>query len=135
MPIIYVAMSNAMQEWGADVGASKNLFKVGVTEDDAEGAVEALGADSYAGQADWQLAGKKKADLDEETLLQRIAERHQVLDPLYYPRLKGVKDIVRVDQRKVEADIVIKKTMAGKDAKVPKLKPKDMAAYLIESVL
>ncbi|MEQ9448243.1 MAG: hypothetical protein RLN70_04950, partial [Rhodospirillaceae bacterium] len=71
----------------------------------------------------------------EETLMSRAAERQKMLDPLYYPRIKGAKDIVRLDQRKVEADIVIKRTMEGKTAKAPKLKPADMAAFLIASVM
>ncbi len=59
----------------------------------------------------------------------------KVIDPLYYPKIKGAKDIVRVDQRKVEANIVIKRTMEGRDSKVPKIKPKDMAAYILDAAL
>ncbi len=136
MPVVYVAMSNAMQEWGADVGVSKQLYKVGYTDGDAQEAVQELGAENYAGHADWQLAGSREVEgLDAETVMERACERQKVLDPLYYPRLKGAKDIVRLDQRKVEAHIVIKKTMEGGDSKVPKLKPADMAEFLIESIL
>ncbi|MEQ9449306.1 MAG: hypothetical protein RLN70_10435 [Rhodospirillaceae bacterium] len=53
MPFIYVAMSNAMQEWGAEVGVSKNLYKIGLTDDDPKEAVRALGEAEYAGQPDW----------------------------------------------------------------------------------
>ena len=136
MPIVYVAMSNAMQEWGADVGVSKQLYKIGLTDGDPEEAVQELCDESYAGHSDWQLAASRDADgLDAETVLARAVERQKTLDPLYYPRLKGAKDIVRLDQRKVEANIVIKNTMEGKNSKVPKLKPVDMAEFLIEVVL
>jgi hypothetical protein len=137
MPIVYVAMSITMQEWGADVGVSKQLYKVGFADGDPQAAVEELCDESYAGHSDWQLAASRDVedDLDENVVLQRASDRQKTLDPLYYPRIKGAKDIVRLDQRKVEANIVIKKTMEGKDSKVPKLKPSDMAEFLIESVL
>ena len=125
-----------MQEWGADVGVSKQLYKVGYAEGDPEDAVKGLNDETYAGHSDWQLAGSREVEgLDAETVLERACERQKVLDPLYYPRLKGAKDIIRLDQRKVEAHIVIKKTMEGGDSKVPKLKPADMASFIIESIL
>ncbi len=136
MSVVFVAMSVAMQEWGADVGVSKHLYRVGLTDGEAQDAVQNMCDESYAGHTDWQLAGSRDGeDLDEETLLQRAAERQKTLDPLYYPRIKGAKDIVKLDQRKIEANIVIKKTMEGKDSKVPKLKPADMAEFLLDSVL
>ena len=136
MPIVYVAMSNVMQEWGADVGVSKRLYKIGLVDGDPQEVVQDLCAENYAGHSDWQLVSSREVDgLDAETVLQRASERQKMLDPLYYPHIKGVKDIVRLDQRKVEANIVIKKTMEGRDSKVPKLKPADFAEFLIESVL
>lgn len=136
MPIVYVAMSITMQEWGADVGVSKQLYKIGLTDGNPQDAIGELCGESYAGHTDWQLAASREAEgVDAETILQRAGERQKVLDPLYYPRIKGAKDIVKLDQRKVEANIVIKKTMEGKASKVPKLKPADMAEFLIESVL
>ena len=136
MSVVYIAMSVAMQEWGADVGVSKHLYRVGFTDGEAQEAVQDMCDEGYAGHTDWQLAGNRDAgDLDAETLLQRAVERQKTLDPLYYPRIKGAKDIVKLDQRKIEANIVIKKTMEGKDSKVPKLKPSDMAEFLLDSVL
>ena len=57
-----------------------------------------------------------------------------MIDPLYYPRIKGAKDIVKIEIRKVQANLVIKRTMEGRDSKVPKLKPKDIGTYLIDSI-
>jgi hypothetical protein len=133
MPAIFVAMSPTMQEWGADVGISKHLYRVGLAADgDAKAAVQEMNDTGYAGQKDWALIGSKVADaLDEGALRTRLAERQKVVDPLYYPKIKGAKDIARIDQRKVEANLVIKRTMEGKESKVPKIKPADIADYLI----
>jgi hypothetical protein len=73
--------------------------------------------------------------VDQDALMARVADRMKVVDPLYYPKIKGAKDIVRLDQRKVEANIVIKLTMEGRASKVPKLKPKDMAGFILDAAL
>ena len=136
MPTIFVASSPAMQEWGSDAGISKHLYRVGLTDDDVKAAVDEMNAETYAGQKDWVLTGSGAVEsMDADGLLKRLAERQKVVDPLYYPKIKGAKDIVRIDQRKVEANIVIKRTMEGRDSKVPKLKPKDIAEYIIGSVV
>lgn len=136
MPSVYIAMSETMQEWGHDAGISKHLYKVGFTGDDPEAAVAALNAAGYGGQQDWVLVGARETDtLDQAALMARLAERMKIIDPLYYPKIKGAKDIVRVEQRKVEANIVIKRTMEGRDSKVPKIKPKDMAGFILDAAL
>lgn len=136
MPNVYIAMSETMQEWGNDAGISKHLYKIGCTDETPEEAVEGLNGDSYAGQSDWILVAARAVDeVNPEALMARVGERQKLIDPLYYPRIKGAKDIVRVDQRKVEANIVIKRTMEGRDSKVPKVKPKDMAAFILDSAL
>ena len=136
MSSIYVAFSPLMQEWGSDVGVSKHLYKVGFTGEDPKEAVKALNDEGYAGHKDWQLAGARAlAGLDQLALLTRLSERQKVIDPLYYPKIKGAKDIVKLEQRKVEANLVIKRTMEGRDSKVPKLKPADMADFIIDSLI
>ncbi len=136
MSSLYVAYSPAMQEWGSDVGVSKLLYKVGFTDDDPAAAIKELTAEGYGGQNDWILAGAKEVEgLDQTAALTRLGERQKVLDPLYYPKIKGAKDIVKLDPRRVEASLVIKRTMEGRDSKVPKLKPIDMADYIIDSLI
>ena len=136
MPSAYVAMSETMQEWGSDAGISKHLYKFGVTDDAPEEAVKELNEAGYGGQKDWVLLGARDAaSADPAALMARLGERMKVIDPLYYPKIKGAKDIVRIDQRKVEANIVIKRTMEGRDSKVPKLKPKDMAGFILDAAL
>ena len=132
---VYVAMSPAMQEWGGDVGISKNVYKVAYTDETPEAALAGLNADGYAGVKDWELLGAREIDgVDAEALAQRLKDRHKMIDPLYYPRIKGAKDIVKIELRKVEANLVIKRTMEGRDSKVPKLKPKDIGAYLLDTL-
>ncbi|MGE4061915.1 MAG: hypothetical protein AB7E79_00970 [Rhodospirillaceae bacterium] len=136
MPSVYIAMSEAMQEWGSDAGISKHLYKVGFTGDAPEDAVKELNETAYGGQKDWVLVGARETEsLDRQALMSRIGERMKLVDPLYYPKIKGAQDIVRVDQRKVEANIVIKRTMEGRDSKVPKIKPKDMAGFILDAAL
>lgn len=136
MPSVYIAMSETMQEWGSDAGISKHLYKIGFTDEAPEAAVKELNETGYGGQKDWILAGARETEtLDQAALMTRIGERMKVIDPLYYPKIKGAKDIVRVDQRKVEANIVIKRTMEGRDSKVPKVKPKDMAEFILDAAL
>ncbi len=134
MATLYVAFSPTMQDWGADVGVSKQLYKTGLTDGDPGEAIAALNADGYAGQKDWALAGSRETDLDAGTFAMRLTERQKLLDPLYYPKIKGAKDIAKLDQRKVEANIVIKRTMEGRDSKVPKLKPEHMADFIFDSL-
>lgn len=134
MASLYIAMSPLMQEWGGDVGISKLLYKVGLCEDAPKDAVAALNAEGYAGQKDWQLIGDRATDMDAEAVMARLKDRQKLIDPLYYPKIKGAQDIVKLDQRRVEANLVIKRTMEGRDSKVPKLKPADMAAYILDSL-
>jgi hypothetical protein len=136
MPSVYVAMSETMQAWGHDAGISKHLYKIAATDETPEEAVKALNDAGYAGQNDWMLVGHRSAEaVDPAAFMARIADRMKVIDPLYYPKIKGAKDIVRLDQRKVEANIVIKLTMEGRASKVPKLKPKDMAEFILDAAL
>jgi hypothetical protein len=139
MPAVYVATSAAQQEWGGEVGISSHLYKVGLADGDgaeaAAAAVAALNDAKYAGQGDWQLIGHQDLPFDDEAvLIAKLADRQKMIDPLYYPKLKGARGIFKVNVRNVEAHHVIKNTMDGKTSKVPKLKPKDIAAYLLAAV-
>jgi hypothetical protein len=138
MSTLYVAKSPAQQEWGGEVGISQHVYKVGLAEGAGEAAakeaVAALNEIKHAGQSDWELIGWKEAlEETEEAVVARLAERQKMIDPLYYPKLKGARGIFRVNVRNVEAHYVIKSTMEGKVAKVPKLKPKDVADYLLNA--
>jgi hypothetical protein len=132
MPTVYVAASKELGKWGADVGISKHLFKLGVTDASAEEAVADLNASAYAGQADWKLVKKQEgASLPEETALERVQRKEKMLDPNYYPRLRGTTGIFRVKPVNVENHILVGQALAGREPKLDKLKPADIAHYLI----
>ncbi|HEX6101813.1 MAG TPA: hypothetical protein VF031_02080 [Alphaproteobacteria bacterium] len=132
MPTIYVAASKELGKWGADVGVSKHVYKLGLTEGSAEEAVAALNQASYAGQSDWKLVKKEEVDsLSEEAAVDRLQRKEKLLDPNYYPRLRGTSGIFRVKPVNVENHILVAQALAGREPKLDKLKPADIAQYLI----
>ena len=132
MTAIYVASSKSLSEWGSDVGLGKHLFKVGLTEDSGKEAVDALNADGHAAQTDWVLVKADEAgDLDEPTLLERLGKREKMVDPKYYPRVRGALGIYKVKPENVENHILVKQALAGQEPKLGKLKPADIVGYLI----
>lgn len=133
MGAIYVARSAKFSEWASDVGLSKHVYKIGYTDEPLEEVVKA----NWGGMDDWTIVRKKPADgFDEAALIAKMARKEKMIDPVYYPRLKGVAGIFKVAQDHVENGIVIAKTMAN-DAlpKSLRLKPTDFADYLIQNAL
>jgi hypothetical protein len=136
MPTIYVAQSKALNEWGSDVGLSKNLYKVGVTDLPPKEAIAALNAEKFAGQIDWALIKAEPVEgVEEATLLERLALKEKAVDPKYYPRIRGAMGIFRVKLENAENHIIIKKSLEGEMPKLTKLKPADIAGYLIQNAL
>lgn len=136
MSSIYVAQSKALNEWGSDVGLSKNLFKLGVTDQPPKEAVAALNAEKFAGQTDWTLVKAEPAENAEETVLvEHLAQKEKIVDPKYYPRIRGATGIFKVKLENVENHIIIKMSLAGEEPKLGKLKPADIAGYLIHNAL
>ena len=132
MPQIYVASSKELGKWGADVGISKHLYKLGVVEGGAEEAVAALNQSAHAGQSDWKLVKKQAIDgLSEETALERLQRKEKLVDPNYYPRIRGASGIFRVKPVNVENHILVAQALEGREPKLDKLKPTDIAQYLI----
>ena len=131
MPTIYVAASKELGKWGADVGISKHLYKLGVAEGSAEDAIAALNAASYGGQSDWKLVKKQEVEsLSEAAALERVQRKEKLLDPNYYPRLRGTSGIFRVKPVNVENHILVAQALAGREPKLDKLKPVDIGQYL-----
>ena len=93
MGTLYVARSAKFSEWASDVGLSKNVFKVGYTDEPGREAIEA----GWGGADDWTIVGKKAVDgLDEAELIAKLARKEKLIDPTYYPRLKGATGIFKV---------------------------------------
>ncbi len=133
MAVIYVARSKTLSDWGGDVGISKHLFKVGVTEDTAKAAVAALNEQECGRATDWTLVKAEDESLSEEAVLERLAARETVLDPNYYPRIRGTSGVFRVKPEKVENGILVERALAGEATRDFKLKPADFAAYLFKT--
>jgi hypothetical protein len=131
MGVLYVARSANFSEWASDVGLSKNVFKVGCAEDALEDIVKA----GWGGCDDWVVVRKRAVDgLDEHGILARLKPKEKMIDPLYYPRLKGATGIFKVAPEHVENHLIVAKSLAGGELpKLGKLKPTDFADYLIHN--
>ena len=133
MPVVYVARSKTLSDWGASVGISKNLFKVGVAVAGGKEAVAALNEEACAGATDWTLV--KATDVEETSeaeALERLSKKEMVVDPRYYPRIKGAPGIFRVKLENVENSLLVEKALAGEESLTFKITPADVASYLIK---
>jgi hypothetical protein len=136
MAVVFVARSQGLSKWGADVGVTKNLFKVGVASGTAEEALKAMNENGCAGERDWKLLAKLAVDgADEATALARLGARDKPLDPSLYPRLKGERSIFKIKPESVENHLMVKKALAGDENIVIKIKPADIGAYLIANAI
>lgn len=133
MGTIFVATSKAQQEWGSDVGLGKHLVKVGVAEDCTP--EEALAG--FANQNDWVVIQSQDCgDLTEAELLERLARKEKLVDPNYYPKLRGAQGIVKVNLTAIENAMLVALALDGREpAKNFKVKPADIANHLISNAL
>lgn len=131
MGVIYVARSAKLSKWASDVGLSKNVFKVGYAEEPVKPLIEA----GWAGETDWTLVKKQEAEgLTEEEVITRLAAKEKMIDPAFYPKLKGTVGVFKVSPANVENHIVVRRALAGaEELKEIRLKPADFAAYLIHN--
>jgi hypothetical protein len=133
MGVIYVARSVKFGKWASDVGLSKHVFKVGYTDGDPKAVVE----QGWGGETDWTILRKREAEgLSEEAVIERLQRKEKMIDPAYYPRLRGAAGIFKVLPEHVENHIIVARTMSGQSDRVElKLKPADFADYLIHNAL
>jgi hypothetical protein len=130
MAVIYVARSATLSKWGADVGLSKHIFKVGVTDEP----LKELIATGWAGATDWALVKKDDAgELTEEIVLERLGKRETALDAKYYPRIRDALGIFKVNPVHVESHIIVGRALEGGESAAVKLKPAEFASYLIHN--
>ena len=110
--MIFVARSVALGKWGADVGLSKHIYKIGYGEEPVKKLIEAA---EWAGEHDWALVAKQDAEgLSEEEVISRIARKQKMIDPAFYPRLKGERGFFKVLPAHVENHIMMTRALAGK---------------------
>ena len=133
MGIIYVARSAKFSKWASDVGLGKHVFKVGLLDGDPKSVVEK----GWASESDWSLVKKRDVEgLAEEEALARLARKEKMIDPVYYPRLRGATGIFKISPEHVENHILLGRVMAGESERIElKLKPGDFAEYLIQNAL
>ncbi len=133
MGVIYVARSVKFSKWASDVGLGKQVFKVGLVEGDPKSVVEK----GWASESDWTLLKKREIEaLTEEEALARLGRKEKMIDPVYYPRLRGTTGIFKVSPEHVENHILLGRVMAGESERIElKLKPGDFAEYLIQNAL
>lgn len=136
MAVIYVARSERLAEWGTEVGLTKHIYKVGVAGDTAEAALKALNDAAHAGETDWKLVKKQAVEgVDETTAIERVARKEKMVDPVFYPRIKGAPGIFKVKVPNVENFWLVRRALEGQETKSFKVKPIDIAGYLIENAL
>ncbi len=133
MSEIYVARSPKLGKWASDVGLGKNVFKVGVADDDPKPLIEA----GWAGETDWALIKKQAVDgITEEAVIERLARKGKMIDPTYYPKLKGTLGVFRLTPEQIENHIMIARAIAREnELKIIKLTPADFADFLIHNAL
>ena len=132
MSVLYVARSAKLSEWASDVGLSKHVYKIGCTDEPLEGVIAA----GWAGETDWTLVRKRDVDdVTEEEIIARLQRKDKMIDPNYYPRLRGATGLFKVLTERVENHLFSARALAGEPLKAIKVKPTDFADYLIHNVL
>ena len=136
MGTLYVAKSKALQKWSADVGLTKHVYKVAIADGTAEDAVTALNDAAFAGERDWRLVKKQDAgDIDEAGVLERLERKNKLVDPAYYPKIRGARGLVKAKFSNVQTQLLVRRTLEGLADISAKAKTADIAAYLIENAL
>jgi len=133
MGVLYVARSAKLSDWASDVGLSKHVYKVGYTDEPLDEMVKT----GWGGTSDWIIVRKRAVEgLDEAEILALLQRKEKMVDPVYYPRLRGAAGIFKVPPDHVENHIFVAKSMANEGLpKDLKLKPADFADYLIHNAL
>jgi len=132
MATIYVARSASLSEWASDVGLSKFVFKLGVTDDD----VKAVVAAGWANFPNWTVVKTAPAEVSEADAIEKLSAKVKMIDPNLYPKIKGTLGIFKVTPAQVENHIVVARALEGSAELIaPKLKPVDYASFLIHNAL
>jgi hypothetical protein len=131
---VYVATSKNLAGWAADVGLTKHIYKLGVAEGAADDAIKALNDDGFAGESDWRLLKAQEVDgLGEADAVERLAKKEKMIDPNYYPKIRGAVGIFKVKIGNVANHLLVKRALAGDEQKLDKVKTADIAAYLVQN--
>ncbi|MCC7047503.1 MAG: hypothetical protein IT562_12395 [Alphaproteobacteria bacterium] len=137
MPVIYVARSQALQKWGAEVGLGKHVYKLGIGEGKAAEIEARLNADRVAGQTDWKMVKLQKLEdaIEEEQAVARLSAREKPIDPNFYPKLRGARGIFKIKLENVGNSLLVQQALGTGEMKIEKVKPADVAVYLIRNAV
>ena len=134
MAVLFVARSAELSDWAADVGLSKHVYKLGVTE----APIKDVLAAGWCGFGGWSLVRKrdKIEGPDNDSAIEQVASRVKMVDPNLYPRLRGETGIFKVTPTQVVNHILLTRALAG-TAESGEFKPKhpDFGDYLIHCAL
>ena len=124
-----MARSKTLSQWGYDVGLSKHIYKIGVTDS----AVKDIVAAGWAGEVDWVLVKKQDdAEIAEDDIIARVAAREKMIDPNLYPRIRDTPGIFKIMPTKVENHFMVSRALAGEpEIRGLKVKHPEIADYLI----
>jgi hypothetical protein len=131
---IFVARSKTLGDWGYDVGLSKHIYKVGLTD----GPVKDVIAAGWCGVTDWVLVKKQDGvdGIDEDGIIEKLAKKQKMIEPKLYPRIRDTKGIFKIVPGQVENHLLVTRALAGEpELRELKIKPADIAAYLIANGL
>jgi len=134
MAVLFVARSAELSDWASDVGLSKHVYKLGVTE----APIKDVLAAGWCGFGGWSLVKKhdKAEGLENDSAIESVAARVRMVDPNLYPRIRGETGIFKVTPAQVENHIVLTKALAGSQESGPlKVKHPDFADFLIHNAL
>jgi hypothetical protein len=136
MTVVYIATSKNLAGWAADVGLTKHVYKLGVAEGSGDDAIKVLNDDGFAGESDWRLLKQQEVeDLEEPAAVERMAKKEKMIDPKYYPKIRGAVGIFKIKIGNVANHLLVKRALAGDEQKLDKVKSADIAAYLIQNAL
>ncbi|MFO1112441.1 MAG: hypothetical protein U1E38_07485 [Rhodospirillales bacterium] len=136
MPTLFVAKSDSQQKWASDVGLTRHLYKLGLSDGDAAGAVAALNAENHAGRSDWTLVASQDVEqADPQPFLARVARKETLVDPAYYPQLKCAEGIFKVKLANVENHFLVRDALEGQPTSQQAKKPKAPSAAQIGTYL
>ena len=137
MPYCYIARSKSLQEWGNAVGISKNLYKVGITQEDVKSVVSKMNLENYAGKNDWKLVLHGSVEESKDSLIyEKIKQSIDMIDPEYYPQIRGAIGIFKVKLQNVEDSLLLGFALQNKEKPINGVKvgSKEIAKYILEKI-
>jgi hypothetical protein len=131
---IFVARSKTLSQWGYDVGLSKNIYKIGLTDGPVKDAI----AKGWAGETDWVLVKKQEGveGESEDAIIERLGRKERLIESRLYPRIRDAPGLFKVAPAHVENHLLVSRALADEpEIREIKIKHPDIAAYMIANAL